>query len=99
MSHHFFLPFPSESLHLTRSFIAAETKQRFRFIPFVYAEIGGILLPHTNTLFRGYKSKLFSLSKKSKSPIVRIPSSFRRGMMWFWNEVKFFNRTLKQDTR
>ena len=48
----------------------------------VYAEIGGILLSHTNTLFRGYKSKLFSLSKKSKSPIVRIPSSFRRGMMW-----------------
>lgn len=48
MSHHFFLPFPSESLHLTRSFIAVETKQRFRFIQFVYAEIGGILLPHTN---------------------------------------------------
>ncbi len=36
----------------------------------VYAGIGGILLTHTNTLFRGYKSKLFSLSKKSKSPIV-----------------------------
>ena len=35
MSPHFFLPFPSESLHLTRSFMAAETKQRFRFIPFV----------------------------------------------------------------
>ena len=28
MSPRFFLPFPSESLHLTRSFIAAETKQR-----------------------------------------------------------------------
>ena len=56
MSPRFFLPLPSESLHLTRSFIAAETKQRFRFKPFVYAEIGGILLPHTNTLFRGYLS-------------------------------------------
>ena len=28
-----------------------------------------------------YKSKLSSLSKKSKRPIVSIPSSFRRGMM------------------
>ena len=37
MSPRFFLPLPSESLHLTRSFIAAETKQRFRFKPFVYA--------------------------------------------------------------
>ena len=85
MSHHFFLPFPSESLHLTRSFIVAETKQRFRFIPFVYAEIGGILLPHTNTLFRGYKSKLFSLSKKSK--ISRLKNRCTRN---FWQHCHFF---------
>ena len=59
----------------------------------VYAEIGGILLSHTNTLFRGYKSKLFSLSKKSKSPIVRIPSSFRRGMMWSLTMIIFLKES------
>lgn len=59
----------------------------------VYAGIGGILLPHTNTLFRGYKSKLFSLSKKSKSPIVRIPSSFRRGMMWSLTMIIFLKES------
>ena len=59
----------------------------------VYADIGGILLTHTNTLFRGYKSKLFSLSKKSKSPIVRIPSSFRRGMMWSLTMIIFLKES------
>ena len=59
----------------------------------VYAEIGRILLSHTNTLFRGYKSKLFSLSKKSKSPIVRIPSSFRRGMMWSLTMIIFLKES------
>ena len=59
----------------------------------VYAEIGGNLLPHTSTSFRGYKSKLFSLSKKSKSPIVRIPSSFRRGMMWSLTMIIFLKES------
>ena len=47
--------------------------------------------PHT--LFRGYRSKLFSLSKKSKSPIVRIPSSFRRGMMWSLTMIIFLKES------
>ena len=59
----------------------------------VYAGIGGNLLPHTSTSFRGYKSKLFSLSKKSKSPIVRIPSSFRRGMMWSLTMIIFLKES------
>ena len=41
-----------------------------------------------------YKSKLSSLSKKSKRPIVSMPSSLRRGMMWSFTMITFLKESL-----
>ena len=49
----------------------------------------------TYTLYKNdYKSKLSSLSKKSKRPIVSIPSSFRRGIMWSFTMITFLKESL-----
>ena len=41
-----------------------------------------------------YKSKLSSLRRKSKRPIVSIPSSLRRGMMWSFTMIIFLKESL-----
>lgn len=40
-----------------------------------------------------YKSKLSSLSKKSKRPIVSMPSSLRRGMIWSLTTITFLKES------
>lgn len=41
-----------------------------------------------------YMSKLSSLRRKSKRPIVSIPSSLRRGMMWSLTMIIFLKESL-----
>lgn len=44
--------------------------------------------------FNSYKSKLSSLSRKSNSPIVSIPSSLRRGIIWSLTTMIFLKESL-----
>ena len=41
-----------------------------------------------------YKSKQSSLRRKSKRPIVSMPSSLRRGMMWSFTMIIFLKESL-----